>query len=429
MAESTPLLYRYGLEQGRLRTVDFVPQDGDFAYILGSEYGGVEDVVEDDRVEISQSLDLTDIDLIRIAAGFLQPKTMPFFRNVAGHFEGDPPAWVYTARLKRSEVLHRVHPTALAGAHEPYTLDPGMDLKIKVDGGSEQDISFGAGGIFSAAQMVAIINSSLTDAVASAAGDIEDQYLVLTANSIGRYVSPGVLASLQITGGSAFRGLRLNLGKLKRLLSGSDVCTLTHATGIAYIPGAAFAPADIGCALQLSNSESVNNGPFIIDSLPGPTNEYAVLSPAPGADEGPRNFLSATKFDGIYETRTFYGADDLSAIVALDADFVASDAGLHLEISGCTTHPANNGTNYIESVQSPTLAILKHPILEEPVGFDAKLYGAAWKMSILVDDAVQFSTLGQRGKKVLTNDVAVNVSKLSGTHKLAFRLELVALTS
>jgi hypothetical protein len=420
MAEKTPFTHRFGLEQGRVRPTGFYPQDGDYAFVLGSEYASSYEFMSHDKLEIYQNIDLTGAGFLRIAAGLLQPKGMPKQRAVSGHYEGDPPAWVYTATLKYTEVLG--HPTttfrpmATAEAHEPYTLDVGATLKLKVNGGSEQTVSFGAGGILSAAQVVAIINAAgLSGAVAQVAGLSEDQYVQILASFVGRH------ATLQISGGSTYPVFRFPLGSRVRLIAGNAANSLTHSTGAAHIVGGGFSSADVKRLLKVGHSSSVNNGYYLISAVGGL--EDITLSPAPKLDETGL-FLATAVLDGVYDTRVFYGGDDLSAIIAPDADFTAADAELPIRITGAS-HPGNNFVNFISSVQSASLAILRYAVVDEPVGFDAVILGALWKAEILIDDVMQFSVIGERDKTTLTNDIAVNVSKLTGTHKVGFRLELV----
>ena len=52
--------------------------------------------------------------------------------------------------------------------------------------------------------------------------------------------------------------------------------------------------------------------------------------------------------------------------------------------------------------------------------------GVAWKASLRIDGAERANALLAPGRTRDRLDLAVNVSKLSGNHELAFRLELVA---
>jgi hypothetical protein len=52
--------------------------------------------------------------------------------------------------------------------------------------------------------------------------------------------------------------------------------------------------------------------------------------------------------------------------------------------------------------------------------------GVAWKASLRIDGAERTSTLLTPGRVRDRVDLGANVSKLSGNHELAFRLELVA---
>jgi len=422
MAERSPFTHRFGIEEGRLRPSGFYPQDGDYVFVLGSEFAESHLLATHDRLDTFQFLDMTGMDFLRIAAGLVQPPDMPRFREVSGHSEGVPPAWVRTATLKRTEILGHptssdpvaFHPSLASEAHEPYVIDPGATLKVRVDAGSEQTISFGGGGTFTAAEVVAIINGSLIDAAAQALGYTDDQYVQIAATSTGRN------ASLHVSGGSTYPAFRFPLGTRSRLLS-NNVANSLNVSGAAHIVGGGFTAFDVKRLLKISGSGSVNNAYYIIDTVVGPND--VTLSPPPKLNET-GSFLSSAMLDGVYDTRVAYGGDDLSAIIAPDADFSAADAELPIRITGATS-PGNNIVNFILSVQSPTLAILRYAVVDEPVGFDAAILGALWKASIRVDDSEVFSTFGERDRKLLTNDIAVNVSKLSGLHKVGFRLELV----
>jgi hypothetical protein len=52
--------------------------------------------------------------------------------------------------------------------------------------------------------------------------------------------------------------------------------------------------------------------------------------------------------------------------------------------------------------------------------------GLAWEASIVVDGAKYARIRARAGRERLTNDLAANVSKLSGMHIVGVRLELVA---
>lgn len=52
--------------------------------------------------------------------------------------------------------------------------------------------------------------------------------------------------------------------------------------------------------------------------------------------------------------------------------------------------------------------------------------GRRWRVSLLVDDAAVASTVGRPGQTRVIGDLAADVSKLTGTHKIAIRLGLEA---
>lgn len=57
---------RLGLTQGRIAPSASVPADGDYVFVLGDDLAGVvADLAIGDDAEISQSLDLTTLDVVR----------------------------------------------------------------------------------------------------------------------------------------------------------------------------------------------------------------------------------------------------------------------------------------------------------------------------------------------------------------------------
>lgn len=419
MGERTPLDYRYGRDQGRLQP-PFVPRSGDYTFVLGAESPHVRHLRTSDSVEIYQDLDLTDIKHVRFDAAILQPSAMPRPRDVAGG--GSP--YVHTASLKYQEVLPiaqpTFHPSVLAGAHELYQLPAiGSTLLISVDGGTPQTVAFPTGGDWTAAQVASKINDDTFGLTASPGGAADDPQLLLASDATGRN------ASLRIIGGSAYALFEFPLGPLVRYVAGhsSDSLTATlGSTGFAHLENGAFtSPDDVGRVLKVRGSILPNNKDYIITAVAGPKD--VTITPSPASSQS-GSFLSAATFDGIYETRTFYGGDDLSAIIAPDGHFTEADSGLPIKIYNAA-NPLNNFINFIVSVQSPEVAVLRYAVVDEGPGFDALVVGAEWQFSVFVDVETQYAITPERGRPLYTHDIAVNVSKLTGTHRIGFRLELL----
>lgn len=119
-----------------------------------------------------------------------------------------------------------------------------------------------------------------------------------------------------------------------------------------------------------------------------------------------------------------YGGDDLSAIIAPDANFTEADANLPLQITGATVDPGNNLNNYIDAVLDENRAVLRLPVSAEPAGFSAVIRQALWEISVVVNSIEVVSRKIESGRTVLTDDIAANVSKLSGSQEVLFRLRL-----
>jgi hypothetical protein len=119
-----------------------------------------------------------------------------------------------------------------------------------------------------------------------------------------------------------------------------------------------------------------------------------------------------------------YGGDDLSAIIAPDARLTDVDLGLPLRITGATADPGNNVTNHLAAILSPSRGVLRLAVTDEPAGFDAVIRACLWEISILVNSIQVFSKQIQSDRTVDTSDIAANVSKLTGTYEVLFRLRL-----
>jgi len=336
MAERTAFDYNYGLSQGRLAPSLYKTTDGRYAYVLGSEYTSVMDFGLDDYVEISQTFDMTGKDLVRFDGKIVQPETP------------EPRVLPASCTLKLTEVIPRldkrsltyataVHPGVETRLKERFSIVVGAVLRISIDGGVDQDITFSSVDTLSAQQVVTIINATLTGGLAQVGPDPLDRTVVITSNSTGR------LASIEV---------------------------VSHA-----LPA-----GDANDSLQF--------------------NQRSPAAP-------------------------IYGGDDLSALLAPSGTFSQSDTLALIALSGCT-NPSNDGTNQIMAVYNDQLAILRYAVVTEAAGFTAKVVGGLWTAKALVDDTAELSFAIDRSRTLTSNDFAINVSKLSGNHKLALRWQLVA---
>lgn len=133
---------RVGIHQGRLEPVGFVPTEGDFAFVMGSDIAGRErEFSVGDQFDIFQSdTPIAAAKLIRFRGKWRGPSRMP----------------------------------ALAQAVELYALVDGQTLLVDVDGGGQQTITFATAqfvaiGAARADEVVVAINSQISGATASVA--------------------------------------------------------------------------------------------------------------------------------------------------------------------------------------------------------------------------------------------------------------------
>lgn len=146
----------------------------------------------------------------------------------------------------------------------------------------------------------------------------------------------------------------------------------------------------------------------------------------PGVDANEKlGFFQKTARPLATDTK-IYGGDSISAILAPDAEFSLADLGLPLRITGATADPGNNVTNHIAAILDVDKAMLRLPVTAEPTGFDADIRACLWEISLFVDGTEVFSKKIQSDKTVDTNDIAANVSKLTGTYEVLFRMKLRA---
>lgn len=119
----------------------------------------------------------------------------------------------------------------------------------------------------------------------------------------------------------------------------------------------------------------------------------------------------------------YYGGDDLSAILAPSGTFSSADTLALVNLSS-TVNPENEGVNQIMAVYNDQTAILKSAVVTESAGFIAQIVGGLWKAKVLIDDEVAATFLVDRSRTLTSNDFAVNVSKLTGSHKVALRWQI-----
>jgi len=323
MPEHNTFIAEYGQSQGRIRPTNYYPADGEFVYVLGSELLESRDVDLGDYVRIYQTIDLTTIDVVRMDTSIVQHAGMPVARDIAAG-----------ATLKRAEVLGAFSPSTETTLKQPFSVAASAVLRVEIDGGGNQDISFPAGPpdpqSLTAQEVVNVINGTLTDGTATLGGTADDPTVVITATSSGRNATIEVKSH-----------------------GGTDA----------------------------------NDGLSFFQKENHPTYGTAI-----------------------------YGGDDLSAIIAPAANFTAADAGQLIAI--------NAVANKITAIVDSQTAILQDAVTTTPTGFTAVIGGALWRAAIDIDGTEEISKLVARDRSILSNDIAVNVSKLTSTHEVAFRWQL-----
>lgn len=199
------------------------------------------------------------------------------------------------------------------------------------------------------------------------------------------------------------------------LLPAADVVTIINT---ALTAGGVAALAQVGHDVYdptviITANSTGNTATFEVKSYPGPEDD---------ANDRLGFFQKVAR--PLATDTKIYGGDALSAIIAPNADFTAADVGLPVFISGATPGSGNNVTNHITSVLSASRAVLKLPVADESVGFDAAIVPCLWELSLHVDGAQVLAKQISSNRTVDTNDIAANVSKLTGTHEVLFRLQL-----
>lgn len=193
----TPTLFLdLGAQTGRLQPENYTPVDGDYAFVIGSdEQDRYIDVSIGEIAGIEQTVDLTTITLITFALRF---------RQTHGESAG-----------ARRGLL----------ASYPMAFAIGDDIKLKVDGGIEQTISF-LDTDNTIDEIVTKCNASLIGAIATA----DNGQLKFTS------ATTGTGSSIEITGGTVYLDLGHSLGtttgvrvrfKFKCLIGGSERLSFT----------------------------------------------------------------------------------------------------------------------------------------------------------------------------------------------------------
>ena len=186
--ERVPFLtQRPGIEQGRVQTTNFVPTEGDWAMVLGSDIPGHErEFSVGDRFDVVQTdAPIAAAKLIRFRGKWRGPSRMP----------------------------------AIAQATELYALVDSQTILLRVDGGTVQTITFTTAqfvaiGSARADEVVPAINSQITGATASVTSPGAVQILSDTSGRRSR---------VEITGGTAAALSMAELGwKASLSLGGSE---------------------------------------------------------------------------------------------------------------------------------------------------------------------------------------------------------------
>jgi hypothetical protein len=173
MADAAPTLFEdLGFGAGRIQPVNYDPVDGDYAFVVGSDLPGkIRDVAVGEKAGLERDVDFTSIKLITFAVAVRQT-------------EGS------SAGARRG-----------LQASYPMAFTTGDDIKLKVNGGSEQTITF-QDTDNSLEEIVDRCNATLTGAVASA----DNGQLKFTSSTTGTG------SSIEITGGTVYTDLGHSLG-------------------------------------------------------------------------------------------------------------------------------------------------------------------------------------------------------------------------
>jgi hypothetical protein len=173
VADAPPTLIEgAGFTAARIQPVNYTPVDGDWVFCIGSDLPGMERVVAvGELAGIQQDVDLTSVTKI-----------------------------TYAVALRQTEGTSAAARRGLETLYPVYFLATDT-IKLKVDGGSEQTITFAATDN-SLEEIVDRCNATLAGAVASA----DNNQLKFTSDTAGAG------SSIEITGGTIYAALGHSLG-------------------------------------------------------------------------------------------------------------------------------------------------------------------------------------------------------------------------
>lgn len=205
--------------------------------------------------------------------------------------------------------------------------------------------------------------------------------------------------------------------------SSPPVLTLTAAEVVTVI-NAALTSGGVAAVAQVGH-DVYDPTVIITANSTGNTATFEVKDyPGPEDDANDRlGFFQKVARPLATDTK-IYGGDTLSAIIAPNANFTIADVGQPVIVTGATPGSGNNVTNHIISVLNASRAVLKIPVADEAAGFDAAIVACLWELSLHVDGTQVLARQVESNRTVDTNDIAANVSKLTGTHEVLFRLQL-----
>jgi hypothetical protein len=123
-----------------------------------------------------------------------------------------------------------------------------------------------------------------------------------------------------------------------------------------------------------------------------------------------------------FPVRVVYGGDNLSALEAPDANLADYEVGDTVTIGSSAL--GNNGDYTIFARDGELLFLNPELTASETGGFTAFLQARRWRLRLLIDSVVIYEHVFELGEVVRTEDLAINVSKLSGTHNVAIAIDL-----
>lgn len=85
----SPFDFDTGITQGRMEPVNGAPFDGNFVFTLG--YDGLvprfENIALNDYIQVKQTIDLTNISIVRIHSRIVQPQSLPNQLDISSNFQ------------------------------------------------------------------------------------------------------------------------------------------------------------------------------------------------------------------------------------------------------------------------------------------------------------------------------------------------------